>query len=153
MERLIHVAMNSSRRDLSKIKFVEQEHNDGCAVACVAMCAGLSYKQAVELVHKAPLDELRARGAHALEATFTECVSALRKRGLKCSETKRFSWSSRRSRPAILMFDWPPSWGGGCHGFVLDPRGQVLDPGHCHLKRSEYFSFWKKSGCNTIVFR
>lgn len=79
------------------IRRIEQEHCTGCAVACVATVAGVSYKQAVKAAFGKPVVR------HGLELTFNDMARTLRKLGLSCRMGTDFR---QRKLPAITMFEW-----------------------------------------------
>lgn len=127
---------------LPVIRRIEQEHCTGCAVACVATVAGVSYRQAVKAAFGKPVVR------HGLELTFDDMARALRKLGLSCRMGTDFR---QRKLPAIMMFEW---WStGDYHCLVWDPAfgGRIIDPGYRNLGNDFYWDHWKRSGREALV--
>ena len=128
---------------LPVIRRIEQEHCTGCAVACVAMVAGIPYAKAVKVAFG------KSVVRHGLELTFDDMARSLRKLGFSCRMGTDFR---AKKLPAIMMFEW---WSTGDHHcLVWDPAfgGRIVDPGYSRsLGNDFYWDHWKRSGREALV--
>lgn len=128
--------------ELPDIRRVEQLQDTGCAVACVAMVAGVSYTRAA--LH------VKGRRHGDLSAYFTEMARGLRSMGFTCRMGIDFRRTRRR---AILMFEWR-CCPGDYHCVVWDPSfgGRFVDPGYDRsLTHQFYIDSWRRSGSQSLI--
>lgn len=122
------------------IKYKKQQVSSGCAIACVAMIADVSYKEA----RKAVLGT--SRGGHY--ASFDQCIKGLKKLGILGKRSNSYN----KNTPAILMFSW--SYAPDVHHCVVyDPAfgGRFIDPAGSHDGSRFYLQRWRRSGKETLV--
>lgn len=119
-----------------KIKRLQQPPS-GCAIACVAMVAGVSYDEAFLAVHD-------SWNAHP-EASYKDIIAGLRKLGFSSRLATDFRRQSKR--PAILVFEWRGLSRGVYHSVVWDHHSKrFVDPGYKRpLGEKFYMDHWRKS--------
>lgn len=132
-----------SERDLPIIRRVKQPVSTGCAVACVAMVAGVSFDKAARAVKR--------RTTGDLCASFAEMMQALRHMGFTCRMGSDFR---ARGQRAILMFEW--DWAPEVyHCLVWDPAfgGRLVEPDGLISKMDYdyYWRLWRRSGREALV--
>lgn len=128
--------------------YVKQLHDQGCAIAAIAMVTGSSYQDVMVRAFPNGYRRLRQRGrAFDLGVTPKNMVRLIRSYGVKA----RLS----RLRPvlrttSIILFDWFPAADSvnGCHAVVWVPRKRkIMDPGWFKSLGVEfYLSRWIDSG-------
>ena len=131
------------------IRAVYQKHNTGCAVACAAMLAGVSYKKALEAIHG------KKNAPRQKSATIAKMRKGLQQLGVKTRETGRFM---QLKQPAIMMFEWPQE-PGLHHCIVYDPAfgGRFVDPAGepwwCQSGSMQdfYLRAWRRSGRMSVA--
>jgi len=129
-----------------RINVVLQQHDNGCAVACVAMVTGVSYADAFKAAFGP-----RSRRSVRLELTLSQVAGAIRSLGFRCRHGS--DWLSG-AFPAVLMFEWdhdimPP---GTFHCVAYDPfRRRVVDPGGTDFSQARYRRMWNESGRMSLV--
>ena len=108
------------------MRWVGQEHPDGCGIACLAMLLGLSYERADELVetgerkatHHVTLDKILAEQGRAVARIY---------------QTSPVSRKPRHPWPPLPFADAHLCQvrvrdAGGQHWVVMEATGAVLDP-------------------------
>lgn len=120
---------------------IAQLHDTGCAVACVATVAGVSYTKAA--LH------VKGRRHGNLAAYWSEMQRGLRALGFRCRMGTDFR---AKGLPAILMFEWASS-PGDFHCVVWDPEVRLfIDPAHVRSLGPEfYLERWRKNGRESLV--
>ncbi len=135
-------AAHGAENEQRALHTVMQEHDTGCAVACAAMVAGVSYKKALKAIH----GTVRVSNK---SATIAKMSKGLRALGVATKKTGRFM---QLKKPAIMMFEWP-FWPGVHHCVVYDPSngGRILDPSSEGYDRAYYLRQWRRSGRPTLT--
>ena len=125
---------------LPTIRRVEQLHDTGCAVACVAMVTGISYTKAA--LH------VKGRRSGNLAAYWSEMMSGVRALGYTCRMGTDFR---AKKLPAILMFRWFNS--DDYHCVVYDPEfgGRFFDPSAAAMGSQFYMEHWRRNGRESLV--
>jgi len=125
---------------------VQQQHDDGCVIACFAMLSGVSYWEAHGEAVSAGL--ITRYGLPKM--TFAAAAKLLRLKRFKCVEDEITDFRSRKL-PAIVMFKWftTPDY----HSVVWDPqRKSFLDPAYPKsLGTRFYVDHWRRSGRYALV--
>ncbi len=127
------------------INRVQQQHDDGCVIACFAMLSGISYYEAYRTASlNGFIDPDKT-----VKMTFASAAKLLRLNRFKCVED--ITDFRKRRLPAIVMFKWftTPDY----HSVVWDPaRKRFLDPAYPKsLGNNFYIDHWKFSGRYTLV--
>ena len=134
------------------LKHVAQGDSYGCAIACVAVVAGLTYERA-----RAEMFPRRREfvNGHALRADEDQIRAALDRLGFKTSTVTNLAVNRG---PVIVSFAWNPERRGGCrHAVVWDPFARrFIDPGNAngyvaHDEGEKFLDLWKRSGWRATV--
>jgi ABC-type bacteriocin/lantibiotic exporter with double-glycine peptidase domain len=106
------------------MKLIKQRTNDDCAIADLAMVAGVSYSKAYQLV--------RPHGDYKwLTGTCDDEICwAMRSLGIDCERTEDKRALIKLGRPAIVCIDLSNSIRPLSHAVAYDPKSNsILDPG------------------------
>lgn len=138
-------AKNAEKSVVGIIRAVRQRHDTGCAIACAAMLAGVSYDEALRAIHGRKKPRKKS-------ATIPKVRKGLKQLGVKTEETGRFM---QLKRPAMMMFEWPCA-PGLHHCVVYDPSfgGRIIDPAgdaEWYRGRDYYLRAWRRSGRMSVA--
>lgn len=106
------------------MKFIKQRTNDDCAIAALAMVAGVSYSKAYRLV--------RPNGDYQwLVGTYDDEICwAMRSLGIDYERTEDKRALLELGRPAVVCIDLSDGIRTASHAVAYDPKSNsILDPG------------------------
>lgn len=119
--------MTTSKSNRSTIKKVLQKHKSGCGVACVAMILGITYDEAMKIVHP------RRRPWKKPKVTIVQYIKTFKKLNLKFTVKLVDGYDlSKIKNPCILGLRWEDDNHksmdpiNGWHAVVFHKK--VLDP-------------------------
>lgn len=142
--------MHRVRKKAGITRRVTQRYTTDCAVTCIAMVAGVSWRRAVYTAF--PRSAFDKIASDEMSIDFTHARRTLKKLGVSCRYTTTNIDLDTLRRPAILMFEWDNS--REFHCVVYDPstpRGRFLDPTGYSEGRSFYIREWRRNGCESLV--
>lgn len=136
----------AERKNKKEINYIHQFDYDGCAVAAVAMLAGVSYDRAHDVCFPqyVNVDSIN----FSRELSLIEINKALKKLKIKTIRTTQIS--KHWDKPFVIGFDWAS--GGGGHVVVWCPVSRrFLDPGYRKTLRNDiYLRGWRRGVRTTI---
>lgn len=119
-----------------KLKHVEQIHNSGCFIACVAMLLNKSYNQALKLIHPKKYHRYVDNRWKRVGLEPEKAIKKLPRLGLKVTRTN-INRIRKLEKNALILVRWnyDPTL---LHGLVYDhKRKTILDPGDNNLSRKQ----------------
>lgn len=131
------------------IKHVRQGDENGCAIACIAIIAGLTYERArAETFPK----RRTFRDNKSLHVDDDRMSSTFRRLGFHVNHSATFR---DHKRPAVLVFEWEPGMpSSDRHAVVWDPFSErFLDPGYGpnFHNTDRYLTLWQKTGYRATI--
>lgn len=133
-----------------KIRWVEQKHEQGCVVACIAMILGWDYDDVVAEFHN-DFDKAGTNTDYAKDFICDHGYSAIEKRG---GGYDQISLHNKRMMVpfapvhiiSVQQFVDTPKH---AHAFVMDGKGKIYEPSGKAVKQVPFYyvrhviGFWK----------
>jgi hypothetical protein len=133
-----------------KVRYVQQKHEHGCLIACIAMVLGWDYDQ-VAVEFKTDLTKRGTDGEFAKQFICDHGFSVIEKRGTGYLDRREHN--KRMLEPfapihivSVQQFIDRPKQN---HAFVTDSRGEVYDPNDRDQKKVLFYEavhvmgFWQ----------
>jgi hypothetical protein len=123
-----------------KIQHVQQKHDKGCVVACIAMVLGWDYDKVATEFHN-DFDKRGIKTDFAKELICAHGFSVIEKRG--DGYIDRHEHNKRMMQPfapihivTVQQFVDTPSH---THAFVMDAKGKIYEPGDKSMKEVLFY--------------